>query len=76
MSILPVHIKMLIGWCRHGQTTGTAHGPSPAHRFFYSGLPALTQTSHREFSRKPFFPLEIMDGSDFQKISLNGAKLE
>ena len=32
---------------------------------------------HREFSGRPFFfPLEIMDGSDSQKISLNSAKLE
>ena len=39
--------------------------------------PASTYTnlnSHREFSGGPFFPFEIMDGSDFQKISLNGAK--
>ena len=41
--------------------------------------PAGTYTnlnSHREFSGRSFFPIEIMDGSDFQKISLNGAKLE
>ena len=40
--------------------------------------PAGTYTnlnSHREFCVRPFFPLEVMDGSDFQKISLNCAKL-
>ena len=38
--------------------------------------PYTNLNSHREFSGRPFFPLEVMDGSDFQKISLNGAKLK
>ena len=41
-------------------------------------LPAGTYTnlnSHRKLSGEPFFPFEIMDGSDFQKNKPQGCKI-
>ena len=59
-------------WANYGPRANS--GP-PVLLFWPAGT-STNLNSHREFSGKPFFPLEIMDGSDFQKISLNGAKLE
>ena len=49
---------------RHEQTTAKS-GP-PVLLFWSTGTYA-NLNSYRELSGRPFFPLEIMDGSDFQE---------
>ena len=53
-------------YTRRGQTT--ARGPNMARRSFILAAGTYTNlNSHSDLSGRSFFPLEIMDGSDFQK---------
>ena len=72
---LSLNKKMLVidqTWANYGPLATS--GP-PVFLFWPAGT-YTNLNSHREFSGRPFFSLEIMDGSEFQKIRLNGAKLE
>ena len=67
--VLPI-MSVMQTWANYGPRA--KFGP-PVILFWPAGT-YTNLNSHREFSGRPFFPLQIMDGSDFQKISLK--KLE
>ena len=72
---LSLNKKMLVidqTWANYGPR---AKSDPPVLLFWPAGT-YTNLNSRREFDVRPFFPLEIMGGSDFQKISFNGAKLE
>ena len=60
--------------------TLTNYGPraksSPPVLLFWPAGTYANLNSHPEFIERSFFSVEIIIGSDFQKISLIGAKLE
>ena len=50
-------------WANYGPRAKSG----PSVRLFWPAGTYANLNSHRELSGRPFFPLEIMDGSDFQK---------
>ena len=59
-------------WANYGPRAKS--GP-PVLLFWPAGI-FRNLNFHHELSGSLFFPFEITDGSDFQKISFNGAKLK